>query len=70
MAKRRGQGFLWAFIFAVVSFFIIFLFMPEKSQQFFGTSLGNKGAKEITNAASEVTDAINSVKVDKIIKGK
>ena len=30
----------------------------------------NKGAKEITNAASEVTDAINSVKVDKIIKGK
>lgn len=53
-AKHKIAGFLTAIIIAIVSFFVIYLFIPEFSEKYLGTSLkSDKYAKKTVLEKSE-----------------
>lgn len=68
---RRFTGFLWALIIAIVSFFVIFLFFPEVSYKFFGTSLRKsdleKAKEAVAQTASDVADKAVDAVTDAVI---
>ena len=52
MSKKNNKinGFLWALIIAVVSFFVIFLLFPDVSYKFFGVSVKQPVGKTVSEA--------------------
>ena len=61
MAKgsHKMNGFLWALIIAVVSFFVIFLFFPDVSYKFFGVSVKQPVGKTVSEAAGKMADKVS-----------
>ncbi|MCF0236980.1 MAG: hypothetical protein HUK24_00140 [Sphaerochaetaceae bacterium] len=60
MFKGKISGFLTALILAVLSFFIIFLFFPEVSNQYFNVSLrdGVDVEKFVDETTEKVTEKV------------
>lgn len=56
--KHKISGFLTAVIVAIVSFFVIFIFLPEYSEKYLGTSIktDKKAKQTITEKASELAE--------------
>lgn len=53
-AKHKITGFLSAIVIAIVSFFVIYLFIPEFSEKYLGTSLkSDRYAKKTVLEKSE-----------------
>ena len=58
---RKINGFLWAMLLALISFFIIFIFFPNVSDKFFGVSL-REPKKVVESVNSSIEDATSSIK--------
>ena len=57
---RKISGFLKAMLLAVVTFFVVFFFLPDTSERLFGVS--NKSSPEVSKKAEElVEDAKDTV---------
>ena len=57
---RKISGFLKAMLLAVVTFFVVFFFLPDTSERLFGVSI--KSSPEVTKKAEElVEDAKDTV---------
>ncbi len=73
---RKISGFLKAMLLAIISFFVVFFFLPDTSEKLFGVSI--KSSPEVTQKAEElvdeakdkvsetVSDAVQDVVQDKI----
>lgn len=62
--KHKVSGFLSAVVIAIVSFFVIYLFLPDFSTKYLGTSLKSDKAaqKTISSVEKETTETLNTVK--------
>ncbi len=57
---RKISGFLKAMLLAVVTFFVVFFFLPDTSERLFGVSI--KSSPEVSKKAEElVEDAKDTV---------
>ena len=57
---RKISGFLKAMLLAVITFFVVFFFLPDTSERLFGVSI--KSSPEVTKKAEElVEDAKDTV---------
>jgi predicted PurR-regulated permease PerM len=57
---RKISGFLKAMLLAVVTFFVVFFFLPDTSERLFGVSI--QSSPEVTKKAEElVEDAKDTV---------
>lgn len=60
---RKISGFFKAMLVAIVSFFIIYIFLPDTSERLFGVSI--KSSPEVTQ---KVTQFVEESK-DKVVEG-
>ena len=51
---RKISGFLKAMVLAIISFFVVYFFLPETSEKLFGVSI--KSSPEVTQKAEEVVE--------------
>lgn len=51
---RKISGFLKAMLLAIISFFVVFFFLPDTSEKLFGVSI--KSSPEVTQKAEELVD--------------
>lgn len=58
--KHKISGFFTAVILAIVSFFVLYLFFPEYSEKFLGTSI--KSDKKAQATVKETKTELSSVK--------
>jgi predicted PurR-regulated permease PerM len=57
---RKISGFLKAMLLAIISFFVVFFFLPDTSEKLFGVSI--KSSPEVSKKAEElVEDAKDTV---------
>ncbi len=51
---RKISGFFKAMLLAVISFFVVFFFLPDTSERLFGVSI--KSSPEVTKKAEELVE--------------
>lgn len=65
MAKGKGafKGFLWAVVICLLSFGVIYFFVPSVSERYFGVSFRNGDVSEVmTESSQQVNEIIDNVK--------